>query len=167
MCNVVGYVRVSTDTQMKNGEGLNIQKQEIEKYCKANKFNLENMFSDEAVSGANENRQGIKDLLDYVNKNKSPVTPPGIEPTTLRLVAQCVNQTRHSFTWNITQLIQCMHSRCLLIRQRQNGFTNHWKCLPFNPSQHKRKGRGASRRVASANSDMTNEIVSLCFKVAR
>ena len=100
-------------------------------------------------------------------KKKFPVTPPGIEPTTLRFVAQCVNQTRHSFTWNITQLIQCMHSRCLLIRQRQNGFTNHWKCLPFNPSQHKRKGRGASRRVASANSDMTNEIVSLCFKVAR
>jgi len=27
----------------------------------------------------------------------------------------------------------------LLIRQRQNGFTNYWKCLPFNPSQHKSK----------------------------
>jgi hypothetical protein len=29
----------------------------------------------------------------------------------------------------------------LLIRQRQNGFTNYWKCLPFKPSQHKSKAK--------------------------
>jgi DNA invertase Pin-like site-specific DNA recombinase len=70
MCNAVGYVRVSTETQTKNGEGLNIQRQEIEKYCKDNKIKLVKMFSDEAVSGANENRAGIKDLLDYISENK-------------------------------------------------------------------------------------------------
>ena len=69
MCNVVGYVRVSTETQIKNGEGLSIQKQEIENYCRKNKLTLEKMFVDEAQSGANENRQGIYELLKYVNQH--------------------------------------------------------------------------------------------------
>ena len=70
MCNAVSYIRVSTESQVKNGEGLNIQRQEIENYCKKNKINLKKTFVDEAQSGGNEKRQGIYDLLEYTQNNK-------------------------------------------------------------------------------------------------
>jgi DNA invertase Pin-like site-specific DNA recombinase len=70
MCRAVGYVRVSTESQMKNGEGLKIQRQEIERYCTDKNIELVKVFSDEAVSGANEDRNGINELLTYVAENK-------------------------------------------------------------------------------------------------
>lgn len=33
MTNVVGYIRVSSDGQANDGQGLEIQRDEIEKYC--------------------------------------------------------------------------------------------------------------------------------------
>ncbi len=75
MCKAVGYVRVSTETQMKSGEGLSIQKKEIAKFCKdrkldGKKIELVKVFSDEATSGADITRKGINDLLIYVAENK-------------------------------------------------------------------------------------------------
>ena len=40
MVNVVGYIRVSTVNQVKEGYSLGEQLDEIEKYCAANGFNL-------------------------------------------------------------------------------------------------------------------------------
>jgi DNA invertase Pin-like site-specific DNA recombinase len=70
MCNVVGYVRVSTEEQVKNGQGLDIQEKEINDFCKARKYNLVKIFSDEGISGAKEDRKGMNDLLEYVKENK-------------------------------------------------------------------------------------------------
>jgi site-specific DNA recombinase len=69
MCKAVGYIRVSTETQVNNGQGLDIQEQEIKSYCNKNNIKLIEVFRDEAMSGANENRQGINELLEYVKEN--------------------------------------------------------------------------------------------------
>ena len=70
MCKAVGYIRVSTEEQVRNGQGLDIQEKEITEYCKNKKIQLVKMFGDEGVSGAREDRKGMNDLLEYVKGNK-------------------------------------------------------------------------------------------------
>lgn len=67
---VYGYIRVSTEGQVKQGYSLAEQQEEIEKYCKNNGYNLIKVFSDEGVSGAKANedemcieRDGLLDML--------------------------------------------------------------------------------------------------------
>ncbi len=73
MINVLGYIRVSTITQVKEGYSLGEQLDEIEKYCSANGFNLVETFRDEGISGATADedelridRPGLLDLLDRI-----------------------------------------------------------------------------------------------------
>lgn len=72
MTNVVGYFRVSTEEQIKHGQGLEIQEQEIRTYCTDNKISLVKLFIDAGLSGANDitKRKGLNDLLDYCRKNQ-------------------------------------------------------------------------------------------------
>jgi len=48
----VGYIRVSTTEQAKEGISLDVQKREIESHCKANGFELVTIFCDDGVSGS-------------------------------------------------------------------------------------------------------------------
>lgn len=70
MCKAVGYIRVSTEEQVRNGQGLDIQAKEIKEYCKLKGIELIKIFSDEGVSGSKENRKGMNDLLEYIKNNK-------------------------------------------------------------------------------------------------
>lgn len=49
---VVGYVRVSTDSQVRHGYLLDEQREEIVRYCNNQQYVLLEIFSDEGVSGA-------------------------------------------------------------------------------------------------------------------
>lgn len=73
--NVCGYIRVSTDGQVKQGYSLAEQGAEIEKYCSAKGYNLIKVFKDEGVSGAKANedemsigRDGLLDMLASLKK---------------------------------------------------------------------------------------------------
>lgn len=74
MVNVVGYIRVSTMGQVKEGYSLGEQSDEIERFCTANGFNLIDTFKDEGVSGAktdeDETRIDRDGLLDMLNRIK-------------------------------------------------------------------------------------------------
>lgn len=66
----LGYIRVSTETQVREGQGLDVQRDQIEKYCKFNKLDLLGIYEDRGVSGAKadeENltvdREGLQDML--------------------------------------------------------------------------------------------------------
>lgn len=72
---VVGYVRVSTDSQVRHGYSLDEQREEIERYCNIQNYNLLEIFSDEGVSGAKADedemtvaRDGLLDMLVYVKE---------------------------------------------------------------------------------------------------
>jgi len=67
---VVGYIRVSTETQVREGNGLNVQKEQIEKYCKTHNLELANIYDDKGISGAKAdeesltvNREGLQNML--------------------------------------------------------------------------------------------------------
>ena len=64
---VVGYIRESTQKQINETEGLQIQKDRIIAYCKSKNFKLAAMFSDEGVSGAKEinERPALQEMLEY------------------------------------------------------------------------------------------------------
>lgn len=66
----VGYVRVSTYGQMKEGYSLTYQREEIENYCQKNSIELLGIYEDQGQSGATVDeegltveRDGLQDLL--------------------------------------------------------------------------------------------------------
>ena len=58
-----GYIRVSTDTQAEKGGGLDVQRGAIEKYAKDNGIELTRVFCDAGISGTQENRPALDELL--------------------------------------------------------------------------------------------------------
>ncbi|MEK4473438.1 recombinase family protein [Paenibacillus sp. FSL R7-0048] len=58
--NVIGYVRVSTQGQAKDGYSLAYQQDEIRSYCQEQGWNLKNIYSDEGISGAKVNEDALE-----------------------------------------------------------------------------------------------------------
>ncbi len=69
MTKVVGYIRVSTDKQVQEGEGLETQRQHIVSFCRDNNYELIHIYSDEGISGADEieDRPELQEMMDYCN----------------------------------------------------------------------------------------------------
>lgn len=75
--NVIGYVRVSTQGQVKDGYSLSYQQDEIQSYCEQQGWCLVHVFTDEGISGAKVDeealeveREGFQDMLTYVSSYK-------------------------------------------------------------------------------------------------
>ncbi|RTE11194.1 recombinase family protein [Paenibacillus whitsoniae] len=56
---VVGYIRVSTYGQMKDGYSLTYQFEEIEQYCERNGYELLHVYEDKGISGASVDEEGL------------------------------------------------------------------------------------------------------------
>lgn len=70
MEKVFGYIRVSTQNQVREGYSLSYQREEIKRYCKENKLDLIGIYEDAGISGAKVDeagliveRQGLQQLL--------------------------------------------------------------------------------------------------------
>jgi site-specific DNA recombinase len=75
--NVIGYIRVSTHGQVKDGYSLSYQQDEILENCRKQGWNLLGLFSDEGISGAQVNeealevdREGFQDMLAFIQSSK-------------------------------------------------------------------------------------------------
>ncbi|MCF8564687.1 recombinase family protein [Alicyclobacillus tolerans] len=73
MEKVVGYVRVSTLTQLEKGHGIKTQEEAIIDYCHKNGLELVKLFRDEGVSGTVVNREGLTDVLGGLQEIKKVV----------------------------------------------------------------------------------------------
>lgn len=69
--NVIGYIRVSTQGQAKEGYSLAYQRDEIEAYCAAQGWSLLHVYEDAGISGAEVDeetleveREGFRDMLE-------------------------------------------------------------------------------------------------------
>jgi DNA invertase Pin-like site-specific DNA recombinase len=88
---IVGYVRVSTSTQVEDGQGLDVQKATIRAWCKANGNKLVAMLADEGISGAKEleDRPGLADALDLVRSRKAQgIVVPRLDRLARDLIVQ-------------------------------------------------------------------------------
>ncbi|MNO87233.1 hypothetical protein D3C76_786520 [compost metagenome] len=59
MQNVVVYVRVSTQGQVRDGYSLQYQVDEINRYCWENNWNLLRIYEDRGISGAKVDEEGL------------------------------------------------------------------------------------------------------------
>ena len=67
----VGYIRVSTPIQVKEGESLSTQKQQIVDYAKNKGWELDCIYSDEGISGAKiEYRTNFQRLIEDAKQGK-------------------------------------------------------------------------------------------------
>lgn len=66
----IGYVRVSTDEQAREGISLDNQKAKIESYCQLNDLELVRVIEDAGKSGKDLNREGIQALMEAIKSRK-------------------------------------------------------------------------------------------------
>ena len=59
----VGYIRVSTEEQAKEGVSLDNQRTKIELFCAAKDWKLQRIYTDEGKSAGSLNRDGIQELM--------------------------------------------------------------------------------------------------------
>ncbi|MDO9531599.1 MAG: recombinase family protein, partial [Deltaproteobacteria bacterium] len=66
----VGYVRVSTASQAKEGESLTTQKTQIEEHCQRHNLDLIEIYADEGISGKDKDRPDLLRLLSDAESHK-------------------------------------------------------------------------------------------------
>ena len=68
--NAIGYIRVSTEEQAREGVSLENQRARIEGYCSYKGFSLVDIIEDAGISGGkNKTRPGFMVLLDRIESN--------------------------------------------------------------------------------------------------
>jgi DNA invertase Pin-like site-specific DNA recombinase len=88
---IVGYVRVSTATQVEDGFGLDVQKAAVRAWCKANGHKLIAILSDEGISGAKEleDRPGLADAIEALHaKRAQGIVVPRLDRLARDLIVQ-------------------------------------------------------------------------------
>lgn len=67
---VLGYIRVSSEKQVKEGYSLILQKSKIEEYCSFKDYDLVDLYEDRGISGMSiDKRDGYKSMVKYLNEN--------------------------------------------------------------------------------------------------
>ncbi len=61
---VIGYIRVSTEGQVRDGVSLDVQRERITAYVRAKGLELTDILVDEALSGKTMGRPGLRALLE-------------------------------------------------------------------------------------------------------
>jgi len=74
MKQAIGYCRVSTEEQATEGVSLDAQKMQIETWCKANGYNLIEVYIDAGLSGRQmRKREGLQKALKGIGKDTARV----------------------------------------------------------------------------------------------
>ncbi len=67
----IGYVRVSTQEQAKEGVSLDTQRDKLRSYCKSNGIKLINIVADEGISGSTLARPGLQAALHMIRRGRA------------------------------------------------------------------------------------------------
>lgn len=66
----VAYLRVSTEKQAEEGNGLDSQKRDIENYCRKNQLIISDWYEDDGFTGSNMDRPALQRLINDCSKKK-------------------------------------------------------------------------------------------------
>ena len=69
----IGYIRVSTEEQAKEGISLEAQEEKIRAFCLAKDWELVKIFSDAGYSAKNLKREGILSLISFCERKKCDI----------------------------------------------------------------------------------------------
>jgi site-specific DNA recombinase len=70
MKKILGYVRVSSESQKRKNNSIPLQKKKINEYCKLNDYDLVEIYEDDGISGMSiEKRDGYCKMIDYMKNN--------------------------------------------------------------------------------------------------
>jgi len=69
----VGYIRVSTEEQAREGVSLDNQRKRIEYFCGAKEWTLGRIYADEGISGSSLKRDGVQELISDCKQGKFDV----------------------------------------------------------------------------------------------
>ena len=98
----VGYIRVSTEEQAKEGVSLDNQKAKIEAYCNLKDLNLVSIISDKGISAKNINgRPGIQKVLNMAKKKKVQAVIVYKLDRMFRSTIDALNTTKEFNKWGI------------------------------------------------------------------
>ena len=70
MAKAIGYVRVSTEDQAREGVSLATQKEKIEAYCKLKDLDLIGVIEDAGISAKNLKRPGVREVLEMAREKR-------------------------------------------------------------------------------------------------
>ena len=66
----VAYMRVSTEKQAEEGNGLDSQRRDIENYCRKNELIVSDWYIDDGNTGANMDRPELKRLVNDCSRKR-------------------------------------------------------------------------------------------------
>jgi site-specific DNA recombinase len=68
--NAIGYIRVSTEDQVKEGVSLDNQKSKILAYCQLKDLDLSEIVEDAGISAKNLRRVGVQKVLRLARRRE-------------------------------------------------------------------------------------------------
>ncbi len=66
----VAYMRVSTEKQAEEGNGLDSQRRDIENYCRKNELVITDWYIDDGYTGANMDRPELQRLVSDCDRKR-------------------------------------------------------------------------------------------------
>ena len=97
----IGYVRVSTDDQAREGISLEHQKAKIQAYCELKDMELVDIIEDAGISAKNLNRPGAKKVLELARKKEIGVVICYKLDRMFRSTVDALETTRRFDKWGI------------------------------------------------------------------
>jgi site-specific DNA recombinase len=102
MIKAIGYIRVSTDEQVKEGVSLENQEQKIRDYCKLKDFEILEIIQDAGISAKNLRRPGVQKVLEMAqNKMIDAVVVYRLDRM-FRSTVDALETTRQFDKWNVS-----------------------------------------------------------------
>ena len=114
MTKVVGYVRVSTESQADGGVSLEAQRAKLEAYCKALDLDLVGIESDEGLSAKTLDRPGLARALDHLRERRADavlVTKLDRLTRSVRDLGHLVDQYFSSGNWALLSVGDAIDTR--------------------------------------------------------
>jgi site-specific DNA recombinase len=102
MIKAIGYIRVSTDEQAKEGVSLENQEQKIRDYCKLKDFEIIEIIQDAGISAKNLRRPGAQKVLEMAQEKIIDAVVVYKLDRMFRSTVDALETTKQFDKWNVS-----------------------------------------------------------------
>jgi site-specific DNA recombinase len=105
MTTAIGYIRVSTEDQAREGVSLDNQKSKITAYCQLKDLNLIEVIEDAGISAKNLKRPGVQKVITMARKKQVDAVVVYKLDRIFRSTADALETTKLFDKWGMPQPI--------------------------------------------------------------